>query len=63
MQVNAGESQGEEAKGSTLQSRVVVADLSLAHLIKVQNHDPSRYGFQLEPDQVSNLHLSANQAH
>ena len=62
MQVNAGESQGEEAKGSTLKRRFVVADLSLARMV-MQRNDPSRYGFQLEPDQVGNFHLSANQLH
>jgi len=63
MQVNAGESQDEEARGNTLQSRVVVADLSLVRLIKMQINDPSRYGFQIEPDQVNNFHLSAKPLH
>ncbi len=60
MQVNAGESQGEEARGSTLKRRVVVAELPLVRMLIMLRNDPSRYGFQLEPDQVSNFHLSAN---
>ena len=63
MQVNAGESQDEEARGNALKSKVVAAELPLMGLIKMQKDDPSRYGFQIEPDQVSNLHLSAKPLH
>ena len=60
MQVNAGDSQGEEADGSTLKRRFIKAELPLVRLIEMLRNDPSRYGFQLEPDQVSNFHQMEN---
>jgi len=56
----AGESQGEEGRGSTLKRRVVIAETPLMRMLMMLRSDPPRCGFQLEPDQVSNFTCRQN---
>ena len=57
---HAGKSQVEEARGSTLKRRVVIAETPLMRMLMMLRGDPPRCGFQLEPDQVSNFTCRQN---
>ena len=63
MQVNAGETQGVEAEGSTLKRRSVIADLPLVRMLIMLRNNPPSWAFQVEPDQVSAFHLLGKVLH